>query len=124
LPASFLLLNGLYMGMMTGVSVFIISKHLYTMAISGYLLLWAIVMFAYFRFYFPFGEFQKNFNGGYIHILTWLTLTALALSATLLPLVTFAPHPDIFMVRFLNLLLLHPFIATITLFITMKYKSQ
>jgi len=124
IPASFLLLNGLYMGMMTGVSVFIISKHLYTMAISGYLLLWGALMFAFFRFYFPFGEFSQKFNGRYIPILSWLTLTALALMSALLPLVTFAPHPDIFMVRFLNLLLLHPFIATVTLFIIMKYRSQ
>jgi len=124
IPASFLLLNGLFMGMMTGVSVFIISKHVYTMAISGYLLLWGALMFAFFRLYFPFDEFRQKCNGRYIPILSWLTLTALALMSTLLPLVTFAPHPDIFMVRFLNLLLLHPFIATLTLFLIMRYRSQ
>jgi len=123
LPASFLLLNGLYMGMMTGVSVFIISKHIYSIAVSTYLLLWAAVMFAFFRFYFPFGEFRQKFNGGYIPILSWLTLTALALMSTLLPLVTFAPHPDIFMVRFLTLLLLHPFIATATFYFVTKHRS-
>jgi len=116
IPSSFLVINALLMGLLTTGSMLIISKHLYTIAVSTYLLITALSFFLFFRYYFPFAEFTPRGNGFYTAILLWLMVAATALLLSVLPIITVAPHPDIFTVRLLTLLLLHPIIATATLF--------
>ena len=116
IPSSFLVLNGILMGLVTAGSMFIISKHLYTIAVSTYLLITALSFFLFFRYYFPVAEFVPRKNGHFTATLVWLMVAATALLLSVLPVITTAPHPDIFMVRLLTLLLLHPFLATAILF--------